>query len=1042
MSVELSGLLLARRGRRMAIASEMAKIIAPPPDRDAGQWADAHRSLPIGSPEPGPWRTDRVPFWRAIYRAFADDTHDTVVVVCGAQMGKALALDTPLVTPSGWTTMGAVRVGDWLFDDSGQPCRVTDKSPIYTDHDCYRLTFCDGEQIIADAGHRWVVRDNKRRMRTLTTQQIAESAPKQSHCYRIAVAQPLRTEAADLPVDPYVLGAWLGDGNSLSAIVTCDERDGVKDNLESVLGPLTFRRDSRRPHILQVHLGRSTMGTRKTRCGRGHDKVLYRGKYQCRECARLHAEARRRGRKLPCSAMPKGDGMHARLAGMGLIGDKHIPAQYLRASESQRWALLQGLMDTDGTAGENGSYVFTCCNGILTDQVRELMTSLGLKPTSTWREAKLNGRNVGIAYIVRGTTYADVPLFRLARKQHRLKSRHDPRSRPTESEGRSIRKIEKIAPVAVQCVSVDSPSRLYLAGRSMIATHNTESLFNLIGHRFTDGPFAPAIYVGPTEKQVRSMSKDRIDKMLRSTPVLWERTERGHRYGAFEKFIAGVRLGFAWAGSATELASHPAGLIVIDERDRMAASTGDEGDPVELARARTKNYPQRKIVVTSTPTLEGASPIWQLWEEGTMQMWAWPCLGCARFFVPTIERLRWDKERIEPATGEVTTLAPEDAAMTARVECPHCGRSHGTADRDRMNALGCYLPHRRMGERERSEHAIFGLYVQASGESLRMTASFWVSGLASPWPSFESSALKLIQAYRSQEPERLQAVINTEFGELFRVRGEAPDWSEVSACRGEYPPALIVPGIQKLTMGADVQRDGIYYVVRGWGYNSESWLLDAGYLAGETDHDAVWVSLRNVIQSPIRDRRIERAFIDSGYRPGDVHRRPDHAVYTFCRSLPGVAYPTKGQDAMDTPYLFRAIDYTHGGALIKGGVKLCHINTDYFKRWLHSRIRWPLGQPGGWHLHNETTEDYCRQMVAEELVLKPSGRATWIRRSRSNHYLDAEVNATAAAYSINVHKLAPVAEAPSLPPTPAAAKVTPPPLPPPPPDRYQRRKLF
>jgi phage terminase large subunit GpA-like protein len=528
----------------------------------------------------------------------------------------------------------------------------------------------------------------------------------------------------------------------------------------------------------------------------------------------------------------------------------------------------------------------------------------------------------------------------------------------------------------------------------------TESLMNLIGQRFTDGPYVPAIYVGPTEKQVRSMSKDRFDKMLRSTPVLWERTEKGHRYGSFEKFIAGVRLGFAWAGSATELSSHPAGLIVVDERDRMDASTGDEGDPVSLARARTKNYANRKIVIVSTPTLEGASPIWALWEEGTQQMWAWPCLHCGKFFVPQLSLLTWQKKH---ADGRDMTA--EESAATAVVACQHCGSVHHSRDKPRLNVLGTYLPHRRLTDRERAEQTVLGHYVQAPAVADIATASFWISGLASPWASFEQIARVLINAYRSAEPERIQAEVNTWGGELFRLKGDAPSWEEVGACRGEYRAGTVVPGVQKLTLGADVQRDGIYYVIRGWGFNSESWLIEHGYLAGETEHDAVWIALRNVLQTPIRDRRIDRAFIDSGYRPGDVHRRPDHAVYTFCRSLPGLAYPTKGQDTMDTPFLFRAIDYTAGGTLIKGGVKLCHLNTDYLKRWLHARVRWPAGQSGAWHLHMETDEDYCRQMVSEELVLKPSGRAVWVRRSRQNHYLDAEVNATGAAYSINVHKL-------------------------------------
>jgi len=544
----------------------------------------------------------------------------------------------------------------------------------------------------------------------------------------------------------------------------------------------------------------------------------------------------------------------------------------------------------------------------------------------------------------------------------------------------------------------------------------TEALLNVIGHRFTDGPYVPAIYVGPTEKQVRSMSKDRVDKMLRSTPALWDRTERGHRYGSFEKFIAGIRLGFAWAGSPTELSSHPAGLIVVDERDRMEASTGDEGDPVSLARARTKNYPQKKIIVCSTPTLEGASPIWSLWEEGTMQMWVWPCLHCGVFFVPQISLLTWPKK-----DSDGRDLMPDDMAAKAAVVCPKCGGIHESRDKMRLNALGRYLPHRRLDERERSEKTVLSHYVQCESVPDRATASFWISGLASPWATFEQIAKVLIDAYRSGEPERLQAEVNTWGGELFRIKGDAPAWEEVSANRQEYRPQFVMPGVQKLTLGADVQRDGVYYVVRGWGINSESWLIEHGYLAGETEHEAVWQSLAQVITAEINGRRVDRVFIDSGYRPGDIHRRPDHAVYTFSRRFPGVVYPTKGQETMDTPYLFRAIDYTAGGTLIKGGVKLCHINTDYFKRWIHARVRWPQGQPGGWHLHAETTEDYCRQIVSEELVLKASGRATWIRRNRQNHYLDAEVNATAAGYSLNVHKLAPLPEqSPQNPPKPNA----------------------
>lgn len=553
----------------------------------------------------------------------------------------------------------------------------------------------------------------------------------------------------------------------------------------------------------------------------------------------------------------------------------------------------------------------------------------------------------------------------------------------------------------------------------------TEGMFNILGHRFTDGPFVPALYVGPTEKQVKSISKDRIDKMLRSTPVLWERTEKGQRYQVYEKWIAGSRLGFAWAGSATELASHPAGLVLVDERDRMDSDAGGEGDPVSLARARAKNFLSRKVGVFSTPTLEGASAIWTLWEEGTMHMWAWKCTGCLAYFVPRLDVLKWPEG-----------CSPDQALEQAWVECPSC-HAHMAGDRKpRLNQEGRYIRHRKLLDHERAEGAVWGKYVPDPDPPRLKTASFWISGLASPWVTFGEAAKVMIEAYRSGSQERIQAEINTMGGELYRVRGDAPEWEEVAGRKREYSPRQIQPGIQVLTLGADVQKYGIYWGIWGWGYMSESWMLDHGFLAGETEHEAVWRELRELIATPVSTMQIRRAFIDSGYRPGDASRRPDHAVYTFARTMPGMVYPTKGQDAMDAPYKYSNIDYSFGGQVIKGGVRLFHLNTDFFKRWLHARIRWPEGQPGGWHLHNETTEDFCKQMVAEQLVLKASGRATWVRTSRKNHYLDVAVNATAAAYSLNVHQLKPssaAAPSPETSPTSEAPQQRSP---------YQRRSLF
>lgn len=517
----------------------------------------------------------------------------------------------------------------------------------------------------------------------------------------------------------------------------------------------------------------------------------------------------------------------------------------------------------------------------------------------------------------------------------------------------------------------------------------TEALFNIIGHRFDDGPQMPALYIGPTEKQVRSVSNDRVKKMLISTPSLWAKTAKGHRDKVTEKWIAGTRLGFGWAGSATELASHPAGLVLVDERDRMDSDAGGEGDPVVLARARTKTYPNAKVGVFSTPTIEGGSPIWALFLEGTAGKWAWNCPDCGDWFVPRLELLKWPQD-----------CTPAEAHKAAHLCCDHCGTVIENRQKEKLNAAGQFLYHEDHG----------GDLVPIGFEAPdNRTASFWVSGLASPWQSFGDIAEIVVAAYRSKEPERIQAAINTYAGEIWKTRGDAPAWAEVYALRKPYAPGSMPEGVQMITAGVDVQKRGLYYVIRGWGFNSESWLLDNGYIAGETEFDNVWLLLARHLEREFPGGlRIQRMFVDSGYRPGDKYRRPDNQVYLFARRHAGRVYAAKGHDTQDRPLKTSKVDMTLSGKTIKGGVTLWHCHTDYLKTWLFSRIRWPEGDPGGWHIHNEIDEDYCRQIVAEEVVTKPSGKRVWILRQKDNHYLDCETLAHAAAMSLQVHTLKPI----------------------------------
>lgn len=535
----------------------------------------------------------------------------------------------------------------------------------------------------------------------------------------------------------------------------------------------------------------------------------------------------------------------------------------------------------------------------------------------------------------------------------------------------------------------------------------TEAFWNAIGWRLDDDP-TPILYIGPTQKLTESMSSDRVMKMLRSVPSLWDKLEKGKKNKITEKFIGGVRLGFAWAGSPTELAGHPAGLVMLDERDRMENSVGGEGDPGELAEARIATYPDGKLAFVSTPT-EGTvevarhestgiehwkvaeavqSPIWRLWQEGSRHEWSVPCPECGEYFVPRFRHLHWPKDS-----------TPHQALKSASLTCINCGGLVDHAQMHGMNAAGRFVA---PGQRVEKGGAVVG---EAPATE---TASYWVSGLCSPWQTFGQRARDFLRAVKAGDQNKVRTVINTRFGELYAERGDAPSWERVMALRTDYVMGDVPESVLGLTAGVDVQKDRLIYVVRGWTYSSGAYLIDFGELWGDTEQPDVWASLAEVLTTPYGTKHIRRALIDSGYRPTPV--------YAFCRQW-AVALPSKGHaDTHSKPVNIVPIDITLSGKTIKRGAQLCHVNVGFFKGMIHGRIEWPADQPGAWHLPSDVSEDYARQIVAESRVPLPSGTVIWKRHDPENHALDCEVYAAAAARSLGWDRLrapAPVVSQPA-----------------------------
>lgn len=510
----------------------------------------------------------------------------------------------------------------------------------------------------------------------------------------------------------------------------------------------------------------------------------------------------------------------------------------------------------------------------------------------------------------------------------------------------------------------------------------SEIMLNIFGKRFDDGPRVPCLMVQPNEKLTRSFSNDRVMKMINSAENLANKLDRGQKDKVTEKFIAGIRWGFAWAGSATELASHPVGLAIIDEVDRMASNVGTEGDPVILVAARLKNYFSSTLGCFSTPTVWPGSKITQLWFDGTMGKFSWCCPHCLKYFAPQFKYLTWNESH------SLTRIRTETF-----LTCPNCKGVITDKHKIALNGSGRY-EYNVLKDPTAEDYTIIP-YGPEPPEN--RNASFWVSGICSPWQTMGDIAHVVVKARRSKDQESEKAAINTFAGECFEEKGEGAKWQSLFNLVGQYEAGTVPEGVQLLTLGADVQGLGIYWVVRGWGYNNESWKIENGFVPGETEYQAVWKDFSRIIEKDFSGMRLKRAFIDSGFNTS--------MVYQFSLRFPGLVFPTKGQDNQIRPLIMSKVELSLHGKIKKGGIKLYHTDTNHFKRWLFSRYSWPITESGSFHLDKDTTDDYLKQITAEQMVINPKGVRSWKQIRSDNHYLDAEVNNAAAAYSLQVHSL-------------------------------------
>ena len=449
-----------------------------------------------------------------------------IIIAARPAMGKALALDTPLPTPTGWTTMGAVEVGDELYAADGRPTRVVAATGVMLDRPCYEVEFSDGSTIIADAEHQWVTETRATRRggrgdaAIVTTEQMRATLTVTADAranHSVRNTQALQAPEADLPVAPYALGAWLGDGHSDGARITSES-----DEIPSFIARSGLRAESRGGMLYSIQLLEREKLVRACEvcgaefvarhphvrtCGRAcgpKNKGAHPERMSCPDCGQPYSgEAQR------CADCYRDHGSFtALLRKAGVLGDKHVPAAYLRASEAQRRELLAGLLDTDGTVVRGvGSCQFAVTSKKLADSVYELVVSLGYRCGRTTKMVHGRSEASSTCYILNFSTTEDV--FWLERKR----ALHE-QERPVNTLRTGRRYVKAIRPVTsvpVRCVQVDNDDHLYLAGESMIPTHNSTLALDFARASAIKGNMPTIVFsleMGRSEIAMRLMSAE------------------------------------------------------------------------------------------------------------------------------------------------------------------------------------------------------------------------------------------------------------------------------------------------------------------------------------------------------------------------------------------------------------------------------------------------------------------------------------------------------------------------------------------------------
>jgi len=588
----------------------------------------------------------RFPHIREIYETCAPH----LVLIGSTQSFKAQSVNSFVHTPTGWKRMGDLQVGDDISTPRGVVAKVSQLQPQGVQK-LYKFYLDDGREVETTCDHRWVVLRGKQSKKTpkgrknriwrvskhfevLTTKQILVATKYLNQRFTIPVpTAPVEKPEQELPLDPYFVGMMLGDGEIREANLRFSSLD--KELLNAVnkyvakFG-LILQPDKVDPvtSFFKKHEGifEASDGVRRI-------KDLFKS--------------------------------------LGLLDTyshtKFIPQCYKEGSVEQRFAILQGLLDTDGSGCKHGGVTIRLTSEQLIKDIQEIVWSLGGCAKYAGRSSyyvefgqKIEAKD---CYILNISMPHPKQCFRLSRKKDNVSETH----RRIRTLGAKVLGCEYSKDEEAQCIVVDDPHHLYLMD-NYVVTHNTEMV--ITEHLAAAYIGLSVFFVIPKVESRTTYVQNRINKCVEMVPYYKSIVGEGFFNSVFLKSFGKGTIKYVGSNSLSDFREYPADMVYVDEVD--------ECNQVNLQYAidRVGASPYQFVRYLGNPDQPNLG-IHGKFLETDQREWFVPCLSCGKYY-----EANWYKtivKEVRDKQGEVVDYALRDTAWRPGIKrdvhmiCPGCG---------------------------------------------------------------------------------------------------------------------------------------------------------------------------------------------------------------------------------------------------------------------------------------------------------------------------------------------------------------------------------